>query len=245
MGDELDLISPELDFGLFCLRVKDRDLLRVMDAAGVESSRILREHRQRTGRSFRRGSRQERYCNNLSCLVGMLVNGRYPDTADAAFFGAVLPLARHLLQRWQIGNLRDVFSPENIASRDKEAALHNPLLAVILEAREQGRAAASAVYEGWRTHYGDRQQYDCLATAVLHLSVRPKSVIGKQLADVAANHPHLVRVDRDFEGSGLVIDIHDMVNGLEQGMNIAAEEAALKVLQERLQVKGHVTSHAS
>lgn len=241
----MDLISPEFDFRLFCRRVPHRDPIQVMDAAGMESSLLHREYRERTGRTFRRGSKQQRYCDNLQCLVYMLMNGAYPGTAGPEFFGAVVPLVTNLLERWQIGNLRDVFSPDNIERHEKEAALSDPFLAVILKARDAGRAAADDVYQKWRRARGEQDLYDYMATAVLHLSVPARSPLARQLAELSASYPHLLRVDRDFGSSGLVIAIHDMVRRPEQSMHIAAEEAALKVLEESLEVEGYVTSYES
>ncbi len=196
--------------------------MAIVDAAGMEAALTHRAYRERTGREIRQGSKPWRYCQNLYCLTQMLMLREYPPNAEQDFFGATAPLVTRLLSRWQLGSLSEVFSPENIAMRDTEAALIDPLLAAILEAQAAGTAAAKAVHDAWRVRLGEREQYGFLATAVLHLSTRPSSPIGKRLFDLSAERPHLLRVDRAFAGLGIVIIIHNMVHSLEQKMHIAA-----------------------
>src|ERR1700730_8809577 len=103
------LVCPELDLSLFCRGVSDRDISGVLDAAGMESSLLYREYHERTGRStFRLGTRQRLYVDDLQRLVSMLLNGQYPRGCDDRFFLAVAPLVVALLVKWRIGNLNEV-----------------------------------------------------------------------------------------------------------------------------------------
>lgn len=218
-------VSTDCDFRLFCRSVLRQEPMAIVDAAGAEAARTHRVHRERTGRAIRRGSKPWRYCQHLYCLTRMLTMCEYPANAEEDFFDATAPLVTGLLPRWQLGSLREVFSPENVAKRDAEAALTDSCLAAILEAQAAGKAAAEAVHDAWRERLGEREQYGFLACAVLHLTIRPRSLVAKRLFDLAERRPHLLRVDRDFGASGIVITIADMVRGLEQEMHICGRRS--------------------
>jgi hypothetical protein len=242
----MDLISPELDFALFCRRLARADFREVLDAAGMECALIHRDYRQRTGRSLRAGSRRARYRDDLLRLTSMLINGVYPSHCEDDFFAAVAPMMVNLLTKWTIGDLGKVFSLENIEIKDKEAAKSDPLLATVLEARDAGRKAAQAASESWRAANPEREYYDYMAIAVLHLIVRTRSPLGKRLMALAEGRPYLLRIDRGYGSpAGVVVSILNMANTQWQTMNIAAEEAALAVLETRLGVTGYVTSYES
>lgn len=103
-------LSPTKDFVEFCYHVTDTEPLAVIDAACEESGFHRRLHHAETGQSdFRSGSKGRRYCDQLQLLVSMLVNGQIPSNAPDTFRNDVAPLARRLLQRWEIGNLRQEF----------------------------------------------------------------------------------------------------------------------------------------
>jgi hypothetical protein len=239
------LLCPELDIALFCQRITSQDPMEIMDASGMECALLRREHLQRTGRpDFRLGSRRYRYCQDQQHLISMLLNGSVPEQADERFLLSTSMLVRRLLLKWRIGNLQDVYSPESLEQCVARAAEQDPLLTIILEAREAGRRAARALLEEWRATHGEKEQYDYLAGALLHLTVRRNSKIATSLFHLASHYPPVLRVDRGFS-PGITVSILNMTNSLEQGLNIAAEEAALEVLSTRLRVSGYVSSHAS
>jgi hypothetical protein len=59
---------------------------------------------------LRKGSRGREYCENLQKLIFLVVNGSVPSGSTSEFLAAVKPLIQQLLQKWEIGNLRQVFS---------------------------------------------------------------------------------------------------------------------------------------
>lgn len=166
------LVCPELDLSLFCRRVADRELSAVMDAAGMESSLLYRECRERAGRhTFRAGTKQRRYVEDLQHLVYLLLNGSYPSYCDDRFFLAVAPLVSTLLLKCRIGNLHEVFSPENVEAHIQREGERDPMLATILAARDAGKIAAQELMASWREERGIREQYSYQASAVLNLAV--------------------------------------------------------------------------
>lgn len=103
--------SPDYNFAAFCRRMIGRDCLAVMDAASAEAALAQRTHRERTGRgTFRTGSRGRQYCDDLQQLISMLMNGSVPPDVSPEFLWAAKPLVDDLLLRWEIGDLRAVFT---------------------------------------------------------------------------------------------------------------------------------------
>jgi hypothetical protein len=105
------LVSPEYSLEIFCYRMLGHDPLSVMTAASAEITYARRLHRESTKASnFRKGSRGREYCEALQCLIFLLMNGTVPSAATPGFLTAVKPLIQQLLQKWEIGELRRVFS---------------------------------------------------------------------------------------------------------------------------------------
>jgi hypothetical protein len=106
-------LSPHMHFVEFCYRVADRDTLAAVDDATAEIAFHRRLHRAETGeREFRNGSVGRRYCEQLQLLISMLVNGQVPSNAPETFRHDVAPLVRRLLQKWEIGQLRQEFGDD-------------------------------------------------------------------------------------------------------------------------------------
>jgi hypothetical protein len=105
------LVSPEHSLETFCYRMLGNDPASVMEAASAEITCARRLHRESTKDSnFRKGSRGQEYCEDLQDLISLLMNGTVPSRATPEFLAAVRPLVQHLLQKWEIGELRKVFS---------------------------------------------------------------------------------------------------------------------------------------
>src|ERR1035438_3050095 len=106
----ISLISPEYDLKAFCNHMLGKDLIEVMDAASTEISSARHNHRETTKDSdFRKGSRGREYCENLQKLISMIVNGSVPPGSTHEFLYDVKPLIQQLLQKYNIGNLRQIF----------------------------------------------------------------------------------------------------------------------------------------
>jgi hypothetical protein len=82
-----------------------------MEAASAELIYARTLHQASTTElNFRKGSKGREYCEDLQRLVYLLVNGDLPSDTTPEFIAAVKPLVKHLLQNWEIGKLRAVFS---------------------------------------------------------------------------------------------------------------------------------------
>jgi hypothetical protein len=91
--------------------MRGKDPVAVMEAASAEISYARRLHREVTKESdFRKGSRGREYCENLQKMISMLMNGSIPVGSSPEFLITVNPLIQELLQRWEIGSLRQEFS---------------------------------------------------------------------------------------------------------------------------------------
>jgi hypothetical protein len=85
--------------------------LSVMIAASAEITYARRLHRASSKEShFRKGSRGREYCEALQPFIFLPMNGTVPSAATPEFLAAVKPLIQQLLQTWEIGELRRVFS---------------------------------------------------------------------------------------------------------------------------------------
>lgn len=105
-----NLVSPEYDLDKFCSCMLGEDLSAVMDATSSEIGQARLHHRRTTKESdFRKGSRGRAYCENLQRLLSMLMIGSVPEGSTREFLWSVKPLVQQLLQKWEIGNLRQVF----------------------------------------------------------------------------------------------------------------------------------------
>lgn len=105
------LISPEYSLEIFCNHMHGKNPIEVMDSAGTEIGLARRHHRETTKDSdFRKGSRGRIYSDNLQKLISMLMNGCVPTGSSPEFLASVKPLIQGLLQKWDIGTLRQVFS---------------------------------------------------------------------------------------------------------------------------------------
>lgn len=112
--------------------MRGKDPLSVMEAASAEISYARRLHREAAKESdFRKGSRGRRYCENLQKLISMLMNGSVPAGSTSEFLITVKPLVQELLQRWEIGNLRQVFSNLQTKERLSLPKTIDPLVIVI------------------------------------------------------------------------------------------------------------------
>jgi len=100
------VISPEMDFRLFCGTLLDNDPLGVIDATSAEIACTRGNHRLLTRQNdFRKGSRGRKYCDNLKALLSIFMRGQMPENPNADFVPGVSPLMRCLLMRWKIGDL--------------------------------------------------------------------------------------------------------------------------------------------
>ena len=116
----ISLVSPEYNLEAFCNHMRGKDPLAIMEAASAEGSYARRLHRETTKEDdFREGSKGWEYCESLQKLVFLLMNGSVPTGASSEFLTVVKPLVQQLLQKWRIGNLRQVFSdfqqPESLS----------------------------------------------------------------------------------------------------------------------------------
>ncbi len=130
-----NLVSGEYSLKAFCTAMHGKDPWEVMDAACVEIGSARRLHREATKCSdFRKGSKGREYCDSLQMLISMIMNGTVPDGASSSFLTTVKPLFVHLLQKWQIGTLRQAFAqvPSAAASFIRDTA--DPLVVVVSKA---------------------------------------------------------------------------------------------------------------
>ena len=106
-------ISPEFDLRIFCYQMMDKDPAEVMQTASAEITYARHNHREQTAeRQFRNGSKGRKYCDNLQCLIRMLMNGQMPSEPAPEFIEAVRPLAKNLLKKCRIENLHAYFEDD-------------------------------------------------------------------------------------------------------------------------------------
>ena len=111
---DLPVMSPEFDLRVFCYKVLDKNPGEVTEAASVEINHTTKNHRQKTTHTrLRNGSKGRKYCDDLQCLIRMLMNGQMPSDLDQEFIEAVSPLVKNLLKNWRIGNLHEYFTEQN------------------------------------------------------------------------------------------------------------------------------------
>lgn len=109
-----------------------KDPLAVMEAASAEISYARRLHRETTKEfKFRKGSRGKEYCENLQKIISMLMNGSVPAGSTPEFLITIKPLIQGLLQRWEIGNLCQVFANLKKQERLSFPDTVDPLVIVI------------------------------------------------------------------------------------------------------------------
>lgn len=105
------LVSPEYSLEIFCYRMLGRDPLCIMESASAEISYARLLHQESTkDLDFRKGSLGREYCDGLQQLISLLMNGSVQSNATPEFLAAVKPLVQQLLEKWEIGELRKVFS---------------------------------------------------------------------------------------------------------------------------------------
>jgi len=106
----ISLVSPKYSFRDFCQCMFEKDPLQVIDAASAEITYARLIHREKTrDRDFRKGSRGHVYCEDLQQLISLFM-GPAPDKVSREFLDSVKPLARHVLQRWEIIGFRQLVS---------------------------------------------------------------------------------------------------------------------------------------
>jgi len=128
----ISLVSPEYNLEVFCDHMRGKDPLKVMETASREISYALRFHRDATNESaFRKGSKGREYCENLQKLISILMNGSVPAGSTSDFLITIKPLIQELLQRCEIGNLRQVFSNLKTQERFSFPDMVDPLVIVI------------------------------------------------------------------------------------------------------------------
>jgi len=128
----ISLVSPEYNLKTFCSQMREKDPVAIIEAASAEISYARRLHREATKESdFRKGSRGREYCDNLQKMISLLMNGSVPDGSTYEFLITIKPLIQELLQKWEIGNLRKVFSNLKTQERLSLPATIDPLVIVI------------------------------------------------------------------------------------------------------------------
>lgn len=129
------LVSPEYSLKAFCDGMLGKDLFSVMTTAAAEISLARRIHRETTKASdFRKGSKGREYCDGLQSLISMLMNGAVPVGASQSFLVTVKPLFVGLLQKSEIGTLRQVFSGVADEARPSLLDIADPLVVVVSRA---------------------------------------------------------------------------------------------------------------
>lgn len=142
----ISLVSPEYDFETFCNHMRGKDPLSVMEAASAEISYARRLHREATKESdFRKGSKGRRYCENLQKMISMLMNGSVPTGSTSEFLVPVKPLIMQLLQRWEIGNLRQIFLNLKIQERLSLPETIDPFVILISKTEVQAMDTSPAL----------------------------------------------------------------------------------------------------
>lgn len=142
----LSLVSPEYNLQKFCDHMRGKDPMAVIEAASAEISYARRLHRETTKESdFRKGSRGRDYCENLQQMISMIMNGSVPAGSTSEFLITVKPLILELLQRWEIGNLRQVFSNLQTQERLSLPKTIDPLVIVISRSEVQAMDISAAL----------------------------------------------------------------------------------------------------
>ncbi len=140
------LLSPEYSLEAFCDAMHGKNPMEVMDAASAEITSARRLNRETTKRSdFRKGSKGREYCDNLQMLLFLLTNGSVPDGAGPSFLTAVKPLIDHLLQKWELGSLRQVFSKVPKAEHSFLLDAADPLVVVVSRAEIEAMDTSAAL----------------------------------------------------------------------------------------------------
>lgn len=128
----ISLISPNYNLEEFCSHMHGKDPMAVIETASVEISYARRLHCEATkDTAFRKGSRGRAYCDNLQKLISLVMNGEVPAGSTPEFLNTVKPLIQHLLQKWEIGELRQVFSNLQTPESSILTAKIDPLVLVI------------------------------------------------------------------------------------------------------------------
>jgi hypothetical protein len=123
----ISLVSPKYNFRDFCLGMFGKDPLQVIDAASAEITHARLIHQQKTeDRSFRRESRGRVYCDDLQQLISLFM-GSAPHKVSREFLDAVNPLARHLLERWEILGFRQLLARQKEAMPEERAQKEDQL----------------------------------------------------------------------------------------------------------------------
>ena len=142
----ISLVSPEYNLERFCYHMRGKDPLAVMEAASAEISYARRLHREATKESdFRKGSKGRKYCENLQRIISMLMNGSVPAGSTSEFLITVKPLIQELLQRWEIGNLRQVFSNLQTQERLSLPKTIDPLVIVVSRSEVEAMDTSAAL----------------------------------------------------------------------------------------------------
>ena len=142
----ISLVSPEYNLEEFCDHMYGKDPLAVIEAASAEISYARRLHREATKNSdFREGSRGRKYCENLQKLISLVMNGSVPEGSTPEFLNAVKPLLKNLLKKWEIGNLRQVFSPLQSPESFSFPETIDPLVLVISRAEVEAMDTSAAL----------------------------------------------------------------------------------------------------
>jgi len=126
--------------------MRGKDPSAVMEGASAEISYARRLHREATKDSdFRKGSRGRKYCENLQKLISLVMNGSVPAGSTPEFLTAVKPLIQQLLQKWEIGNLRQVFSNLQASESLSLPKSVDPLVLVISRAEVDAMDTSAAL----------------------------------------------------------------------------------------------------
>ena len=141
------LVSPEYSLKAFCEVVRSTDPLKAMEAVSAELGSAHRLHQEATNEfEFPEGSKGRVYCDSLQMLISTLMNGSVPDDVPPNFLTDVKPLVDHLLQNWELGNLRQVFANVQQPSLVGLALEADPLVVVVsreeVEAMDMSAALA-------------------------------------------------------------------------------------------------------
>ncbi len=128
----VELVSPGYDLEIFCRQMLGKNLIAVIKETSAEIGNARKLHLEATkGKDFPIGSKGSKYCSNLQRLVSILVNGSVPNNASQEFLNSIRRLIINLLQKWEIGNLRSVFSNIRDAEFVGLSEIVDPLIVVI------------------------------------------------------------------------------------------------------------------
>lgn len=120
--------------------------LEVIDAASAEMASARRIHREVTKRSeLRKGSEGREYCDSLQMLISLLMNGTVPDGISSSFLTVVKPLVEGLLQRWELGTLRQAFAQVPSSESSSLRGSADPLVVVVSKAEVDAMDTSTAL----------------------------------------------------------------------------------------------------